>query len=69
MMFLSYVTFKDDIKFLRNELESKDKIIELMLKDKFNGRMETKINFVGKPIITNTESNDVTVDITKGILK
>ena len=29
-------TLKDEINFLRNEVVSKDKIIELMIKDKFN---------------------------------
>ena len=29
-------TLKDEIKFLRNEIVSKDKIIELVVKDKFN---------------------------------
>ena len=33
-------TLKDEIKFLRNEIVSEDKIIELMVKDKFNDRME-----------------------------
>ena len=31
---------KDEIIFLRNEIQSKDKVIELMLKDKFNERAE-----------------------------
>ena len=29
-------TLKDEIKFLRHEIVSKDKIIELMVKEKFN---------------------------------
>ena len=31
---------KDEIIFLRNEIQSKDKVIELMLKVKFNERAE-----------------------------
>ena len=29
-------TLEDEINFLRNEVLSKDKIIEMMIKDKFN---------------------------------
>ena len=31
---------KEEITFLRNEMASKDKIIDLMIKDKFNERTE-----------------------------
>ena len=49
-------TLKDQITFLRNEIQSKDKIIELMIKDKFNDNAEKKVNFVAKSTVTNTES-------------
>ena len=35
-------TLKDQVTFLRNEIQSKDKIIELMIKDKFNDNAEKK---------------------------
>ena len=49
-------TLKDQITFLRNEIQSKDKIIELMIKDKFNDKAEKKVNFVAKSTVTNKES-------------
>ena len=49
-------TLKDQITFLRNEIQSKDKIIELMIKDKFNDNAGKKVNFVAKSTVTITES-------------
>ena len=51
---------KDEITFLRNEVQSKDKIIELIIKDKYNDSAEKNASFVGKSIITNTESKIIT---------
>ena len=50
-------TLQDEIKFLRNEIVSEDKIIELIVKDKFNDCMGKNVNFVAKSSVTNTESN------------
>ena len=36
-------TLKDEIKFLRNELVSKDKVIQLLTNDKLNERTEKKL--------------------------
>ena len=49
-------TLKDEINFLRNEIVSKDKVIEIMIKDKFDDRTEKSINFVRKSSVTNVES-------------
>ena len=49
-------TLKDQITFLRNEIQSKDKIIELTIKDKFSDNAEKKVNFVANSTVTNTES-------------
>ena len=38
-------------------IDTLDKIIELMVKDKFNDCMEKNVNFVAKSSVTNTESN------------
>ena len=54
-------TLKEEINFLRNEVVSKDKIIELMIKDKFNVvSTEKNVNLVGKSSVTNLESRDKT---------
>ena len=37
-------TLKEEINFLRNEMDSKDKIIELVIKDKLNERAEKGYN-------------------------
>ena len=47
-------TLKEEITFLRNEMASKDKIIDLMIKDKFNERTE---NIVGKSSVTTGEQS------------
>ena len=57
-------TLKDEINFLRNEIVSKDKVIEIMIKDKFDDRTEKSINFVRKSSVTNVESKVNTGNIT-----
>ena len=49
-------TLKEEINFLRNEVVSKDKIIELTIKDKCDAHTEKNVNFVGKSSKTNSES-------------
>ena len=49
-------TLKEEIDFLRNEVVSKDKIIELMRKDKCDAHTEKNVNFVGKSSMTISES-------------
>ena len=51
-----------EIKFLRNEIRSKDTIIELMVK--FNECPEKK-KFCGKSSVTNMERKNMMVDITQ----
>ena len=45
---------KDEIKFLRNELDSKNTIIQIMTNDKFNECADKKENVV----VTSSESNE-----------
>ena len=54
------IILKDEITFLRNEVQSKDKIIELIIKDKYNDSAEKNASFVGKSTITKTESKIIT---------
>ena len=49
-------TLREEINFLRNEVVSEDKIIELMIKDKCDAPTEKNVNFVGKSSKTNSES-------------
>ena len=53
---------KDEITFLRNEVQSKDKIIELIIEDKFNDSAEKNVSFVGKSTITSITENNMTND-------